>query len=265
MDSFAEPHKPLDTTISLEDVRAQVSKLETDLREKNIPLSGRIIHVCHYLPVTCAFSRRPRPSDIPSPPATPPAKASDIPPSPTAESQESALPAQQQSSQWQLHVRYGHSAMVSGIDSLAATHEQVFVGWTGDIEAGGAPPAGSQDASSGSESAKIPTASLAEEDKKELEGLLAEYRTRDEPKDGKPIHYVPVWLDDKEAHGHYDGYCKQSESFFISPDSLFVAGGWRVYSVSVPSVVLDADRSERTTPALYCRAGHGGIAGPGIR
>ncbi|RDX51729.1 trehalose 6-phosphate phosphatase [Lentinus brumalis] len=210
MDSFAEPHKPLDTTISLEDVRAQVSKLETDLREKNIPLSGRIIHVCHYLPVTCAFSRRPRPSDIPSPPATPPAKASDIPPSPTAESQESALPAQQQSSQWQLHVRYGHSAMVSGIDSLAATHEQVFVGWTGDIEAGGAPPAGSQDASSGSESAKIPTASLAEEDKKELEGLLAGYRTRDEPKDGKPIHYVPVWLDDKEAHGHYDGYCKQT-------------------------------------------------------
>lgn len=233
MDSFAEPHKPLDNSISLEDVRAQVSKLEADLHDKNVPLSGRIIHVCHYLPITCAFARRPRPSDIPSPPATPPAKASDIPPSPTAEQAQEAsssgetIPAprgtapQQQPSQWQLHVRYGHSALVSGIDSLATTHEQIYVGWTGDIEAGsgsGAQVAGEQDAS-GSEPApgKVPSASLAEEDKKELEGLLADYHVRDELKDGKPIHYVPVWLDDKEAHGHYDGYCKQSESAFVFP------------------------------------------------
>ena len=94
MDSFAEPRKPLDNSISLADVREQVSKLEADLREKDIPLSGRIIHVTHYLPVTCAYTRRPRPQDIPRPPATPPAKASDIPPSPSAEQAPSGdLPA----------------------------------------------------------------------------------------------------------------------------------------------------------------------------
>ncbi|KAI0754189.1 trehalose 6-phosphate phosphatase [Daedaleopsis nitida] len=220
MDSFAEPHKPLDNTVALADVRAQVSKLESDLRDKNVSLSGRIIHVCHYLPVTCSFARRPRPSDIPSPPATPPAKASDIPPSPTVEHSEDAAlaPAQgtaaESSSQWAVNVRYGHSAMVSGIDSLAATHEQIFVGWTGDIESAstaGAQSSG-QDTPGPSDPAptKVPAASLAEEDKKELEGLLENYQSRDDIKDGKAIHYVPVWLDDKDAHGHYDGYCKQT-------------------------------------------------------
>lgn len=221
MDSFA-PQKPLDNTVSIADVRQQVAQLEADLREKSIPLSGRIIQVCHYLPVTCSFARRPRPSDIPSPPATPPAKASDIPPSPTAESQpqadDIASPAPRgtapaPSSQWALNVRYGHSAMVSGIDSLAATHEQIFVGWTGDIQSASAAPPAGQDASAPSDSApvKVSASSLSDEDKKELEGLLEEYQSRDGIKDGKKIHYVPVFLDDKDAHGHYDGYCKQSE------------------------------------------------------
>ena len=241
MDSFA-PGKPLDNSISLPDIRAQVAKLEADLREKDVQLSGRIIQVCHYLPVTCSFARRPRPSDIPSPPATPPAKSSDIPPSPTAESQsqagEAALPAPrgtapEPSSQWTLNVRYGHSAMVSGIDSLAATHEQVFVGWTGDIQSATA-AVQLADATSSSESTptKVPTSSLSDEDRKELEGALEEYQARDEIRDGKKIHYVPVWLDDKDAHGHYDGYCKQSESarFSLRPtsDSLFSLSSFSV-------------------------------------
>ena len=46
MDSFA-PGKPLDNSISLPDIRAQVAKLEADLREKDVQLSGRIIQVCH--------------------------------------------------------------------------------------------------------------------------------------------------------------------------------------------------------------------------
>ncbi|KAI0641353.1 trehalose 6-phosphate phosphatase [Trametes meyenii] len=221
MDSFAESRKPLDNDISLADVRAQVRKLESDLHEKNVPLSGRIIHVCHYLPVTCSFSRRPRPSDIPSPPATPPAKASDIPPSPVeATHSDTALPAPRgtapelPTSQWNVNVRYGHSAMVSGIDSLAGTHEQIFVGWTGDIESSSAtpPPLAAPAASGPSDppTTKVPASSLGEEDKKELETLLQGYKSRDELKDGKKIHYVPVWLDDKDAHGHYDGYCKQT-------------------------------------------------------
>ncbi|KAI0363228.1 trehalose 6-phosphate phosphatase [Pilatotrama ljubarskyi] len=222
MDSFAEPRRPIDNTISLPDVRAQVHKLEADLREKNIPLSGRIIQVCHYLPVTCAFARRSRPADIPSPPATPPAKAADIPPSPVeSEPADSTLPAPRGTapdkdapSQWSIAVRYGHSAMVSGIDSLAATHEQILVGWTGDIQASSTavPPLAAQAASGPSDpsASKFPTSSLSEDDKKELETLLEDYKSRDEPQDGKKIHYVPVWLDDKDAHGHYDGYCKQT-------------------------------------------------------
>lgn len=102
--------------------------------------------------------------------------------------------------------------MVSGIDSLAATHEQIFVGWTGDIQSASAAPPAGQDASAPSDSApvKVSASSLSDEDKKELEGLLEEYQSRDGIKDGKKIHYVPVFLDDKDAHGHYDGYCKQT-------------------------------------------------------
>lgn len=216
MDSFAEPRKPGDGSVSLADVRAQVQKLEADLRDKDVSLSGRIIHVCHYLPVTCAFSRRSGPSDIPSPPATPPAKAADIPPSPTSEQQQSFEQAETSSaapaSQWTLHARYGHSAMVSGIDSLATTHEQVFVGWTGDIETASAASTPNADGSLDSTANKVPSSSIKEEDRRELEALLEGYRARDEPKECKDIRYVPVWLDDKDAHGHYDGYCKQSES-----------------------------------------------------
>ncbi|KAJ3000118.1 hypothetical protein NUW54_g6836 [Trametes sanguinea] len=116
-------------------------------------------------------------------------------------------------------VRYGHSAMVSGIDSLATTHEQIVIGWTGDIQASSAaqPPVATAVSSdpSGLPTSKVATSSLTEEDKKELETMLEEYKSRDEPENGKKIHYVPVWLDDKDAHGHYDGYCKQSEYTFL--------------------------------------------------
>lgn len=227
MDSFADPHKPVDHTVSLADVRAEVRKLEAELHEKGVQLSGRIIQVCHYLPVTCAFSRRPHLAEIPSPPATPPAKASDIPPSPVeAEHADSALPAPRDaapeppSAQWSVNVRYGHSAMVSGIDSLASTHEQILIGWTGDIESStsAVPQAAAQSSSGPSDlpTSKVSASELSGDDKKELEALLDEYKSRDEPQDGKKIRYVPVWLDDKDAHGHYDGYCKQSEFAFLS-------------------------------------------------
>lgn len=212
MDSFAEPHKP--TEYSLDVVRAQVHQLEEEHRAKGIPLTGRIIHVAHYLPITCAFSSNPLDGlngqsssqpGIPSPPQTPPAKAADIPPSPT----DAAPPAlQDQKSKWQLNVRYGHSAMVSGIASLAATHGQVFIGWTGDIHT-------SDSSSTQSESAytKLSSTSITSEDKADLEGMLSsgKHLLKDELPEDKTMSYVPVWLEDKQAHGHYDGYCKQSE------------------------------------------------------
>ncbi|KZT69086.1 glycosyltransferase family 20 protein [Daedalea quercina L-15889] len=186
MDSFAEPHRTT-AAISLSAVREQVHKLEADHKAHGIPLSGRIIHVCHYLP-----------------PAQP----------------------QEEGTNWTLSVRYGHSAMVSGISSLGATHEQIVIGWTGDITSAPAPlpPAayGAPSTSTASESSfaapsKVPVKDIAEEDRQTLERLLAKYRSREdvEIEGGKQIAYVPVWLDDTEAHGHYEGYCKQSESSVV--------------------------------------------------
>ncbi len=61
---------------------------------------------------------------------------------------------------------------------------------------------------------KIPTTTLSEEDKTALEDEIANFKSEDE--DAKTItKYVPVVLDDKVAHDHYDGYCKQSEIFVI--------------------------------------------------
>jgi len=64
------------------------------------------------------------------------------------------------------------------------------------------------------ETFKIPTTTLSEEDRTALEEEIANFKSEDEdPK--TTTKYVPVLLDDKVAHGHYDGYCKQSEIFVI--------------------------------------------------
>lgn len=236
MDSFAEPHNRAEH--SLKDVRAQVARLEAEHKAKGIPLTGRIIHVCHYLPVTCALSESTLPPSsrnaIPSPPQTPPAKPADIDtvPSPIVANEEpaennappgvnaihetqerfhtastgSSATHDAKGSRWQLATRYGHSAMVSGIASLCTTHEQVFVGWTGDVYAG--PVRANQE-----EHSKLASGDVGPEERKQLEVILGDLEL-DKVKESENRHklsYVPVWLDDKIAHGHYDGYCKQSE------------------------------------------------------
>ena len=45
--------------------------------------------------------------------------------------------------------------------------------------------------------------------------LLIVYSIGDMTNATKKTKYVPVCLNDKVAHGHYDGYCKQSMSFGI--------------------------------------------------
>ncbi|KAI0041612.1 glycosyltransferase family 20 protein [Auriscalpium vulgare] len=197
MDSFSEPHR-VSETIRLDDVTAAVQSREADLRAKGIPLSGRVLHVCHYLPIVATLESSSR-AGILSPPPTPPQQHSDIPPSPSNE----APPAPHDAAgelkpKWSLSARHGHTAMISGIRSLSATHEQVIIGWTGDVE--GPIPA------AGGETTKIPASSVSEEDKAALEEKIAAYKGEDEEK-GRTT-YVPVWLDDKVAHGHYDGYCK---------------------------------------------------------
>ncbi len=82
--------------------------------------------------------------------------------------------------------------------SLAATHEQLIVGWTGDIHS----PVPNE---------HIPENTVSESDKQALDEALRTYQPKEsDPDDDKKTVYVPVWLDDKVAHGHYDGYCKQS-------------------------------------------------------
>jgi trehalose 6-phosphate synthase/phosphatase len=134
--------------------------------------------------------------------------------------------------------------MISGIRSLSATYEQFVIGWIGDIESPNTnsgtslcwkqiptphymtssspsffaparaltrqfnvPPAG--------ECVKIPSTVLSEEDTTALEEEIANFKSEDE--DAKiTTTYVPVLLDDKVAHGHYDGYCKQSEFLIVT-------------------------------------------------
>jgi trehalose 6-phosphate synthase/phosphatase len=91
--------------------------------------------------------------------------------------------------------------MISGIRSLALTHEQLIVGWTGDLE------------SSSSPTDKVPADTVTPKEREEFEAALKAYHPKESDPDDdrdRKTKYVPVWLDDKVAHGHYDGYCKQT-------------------------------------------------------
>jgi trehalose 6-phosphate synthase/phosphatase len=229
MDTFASDTNPTEP-VDLKDVRAQVKALEDQHRAAGIPLSGRVLHVTHYLPVTATLDG-PAPSAMPSPPASPSSKTATAEPS---------------DAKWRLAPRIGHSAMISGIRSLSSTHEQVIIGWTGDLYAGGAPPPNSAPAANAlaadvltapgaaavaDVTAQVPPSGaptrislsgVSPGDRAALEAELLKYDDRTQEsaynagqadrQDGDArISLVPVWLDDKIAHGHYEGYCKASE------------------------------------------------------
>ncbi|TDL22752.1 trehalose-6-phosphate phosphatase [Rickenella mellea] len=197
MDSFNEPtHAPLGD-LNIDDVRAEVRRLEAEHQSKGMKLSGRIVHVCHYLPVVATLTSR---TGVLSPPQTPPTKPADVSitietPTPTT--------AVDPPPKWSIAPRHGHAAMISGIRSLAETHQQVIVGWTGDIVVG--------------HGEKIPSDSVSSEDRAALQGAIATYKPHEDEEENEhagdaaahaKTTYVPVWQDDKVAHGHYDGYCK---------------------------------------------------------
>ncbi|KAF7325671.1 Trehalose-6-phosphate phosphatase [Mycena kentingensis (nom. inval.)] len=189
MEPFAEPYTVGDS-IPIDEVRQQILALEADHRAAGITLSGRVIHVCHNLPVTSSLNTRP---GVLSPPATPPTKTNDVLLTPPQETKD--IPS---SSAWTLGVRYGHAAMISGIRSLTATHEQLIIGWTGDIQ-------------STVPGKSVPVDLISAEDRHSLEEALKTYQPKEsDPDDDRKTVYIPVWLDDKVAHGHYDGYCKQT-------------------------------------------------------
>lgn len=192
MDSFSEPYTRQGDDISIEQARHNIALLEQQHRNDGIPLSGRIIHVCHYLPITATISRHN--TGVLSPPATPPT-CTDIPLDDTV-SPSSARTECCGHPVWSLGPRYGHSAMISGIRSLSHTHEQLIVGWTGDIM---------------SSADKIPADTVSAEERAAFEDALSDYVPDSDEDEKRDMKYVPVWLDDKVAHGHYDGYCKQSK------------------------------------------------------
>lgn len=187
MDTFAEPYTREGDDIHIDKVKEQIALLEQHHRANGLPLSGRVIHVCHYLPITATLNTSP---GVLSPPATPQVRPADAS---AADEVSSAV--------WTLGPRYGHAAMISGIRSLSPTHEQLIVGWTGDIQS--ATPAD-----------KISADAVSAPDRAALEQALLAYQPREaEGEDDGRTQYVPVWLDDKVGHGHYDGYCKQSECY----------------------------------------------------
>ncbi|KAG0695477.1 glycosyltransferase family 20 protein [Suillus ampliporus] len=219
MDTFAEPYTRAGDDISLSAVRDHVRALEARHKANGVQLSGRIIHVCHYLPMTCTLTSSSTRDGVLSPPPTPPRINPVILPSPVEELPPSLDARPAQSERWKLIPRYGHSAMTSGIRSLSVTHEQLILGWTGDILSPAAPPDGDVNPSTGervpSVRDRIPSSRIPQEDKDALDVELANYTdkngfTHSNDETGKPITYLPLWMEDNVAHGHYDGYCKQT-------------------------------------------------------
>ena len=192
MDIFSEPYTRKEDASSLDDVRAAVRQLELTHKAQGIALSGRIIHVVHYLPIISTLTNKSG-SALLSPPHTP------EPRPPPSNRNPPAVPPLSTDPLWTLGPRSGHTALISGINSLSATHPQVVVGWTGDIEVG-------------TEHHTIPTDSLSDAHKEALEQAFSEYRSNEQEECSNPVVYKPVWLKDKTAHEHYEGYCKHSES-----------------------------------------------------
>lgn len=212
MDSFAEPYTRRGDDISIAQVRENIATLEEQHKKQGIPLSGRILHVCHYLPITATL--QPKGLGVLSPPATPPSKPSDVPtedPTDTTSTSSTAegVSDEKEQSTWSLAPRHGHAAMISGIRSLAHTHEQLIIGWTGDIVS--------------ATGDKVSADSISAKERDEFDAALKAYHPKESDPDDerdRKTKYVPVWLDDKVAHGHYDGYCKQSTYHLFSFRSL---------------------------------------------
>lgn len=236
MDSFAEPYTRQGDDVSIDKVREQIATLEDEHRKKGIPLSGRIIHVCHYLPITATLIRSN--NGVLSPPATPPSKPADVP---LAEDEQSPCTPQplteKQPTVWSLSPRYGHAAMISGIRSLSHTHEQLIVGWTGDIQ-------------SHIGTDKVPVDTVSQQERDGFELALKEYHPKESDPDDerdRKTKYVPVWLEDRVAHGHYDGYCKQSMWFFACRHfSLIGYQSFGLYSTTSCGRMLQQNMPPRT-------------------
>ncbi|KAL7423946.1 hypothetical protein Q5752_001531 [Cryptotrichosporon argae] len=108
---------------SLAELREHVARLEAAHRAKGLPLSGRIIHVCHHLPVEI----------VRIVPANTDVGALSVPMTPEFKPEDADASYESVDAKWKIHARRGHTAMVSGMRSLSSTHEQIVVAWHGDV------------------------------------------------------------------------------------------------------------------------------------
>lgn len=173
---------------TLEQIKSTIQDLQHQHTALGNPLSGRVLHVCHYIPVTCSLND----GQPLTPPKTPDTESH-------AERKERTNIADKAGSKWTLKSRSGHTAMISGVRSLS---DQTIVGWTGELI-------------DEHTNQTLPFTSLQEADKKKLEDAISSYK---EPGESRHVSLEPVWLEDKVARGHYEGYCKNSKSFL----SLYV-------------------------------------------
>ena len=204
---------------SLSEIRSQINRLEDALRSKGHPLSGRIIHVCHHLPLEIIRIVSPSAVDVGgvfSPPMTPDFKPED------ADAQVESVDAK-----WRIHARTAHTAMVSGIRSLSESHEQILVAWTGEvmIQTQTVPsPLGSLrslESDGASTTSGIAPASkpkmvyggeFSDQEKKELGRELERFTdVETKAESGGRLEYVPVFLPPDVSKGHYEGFCKKSK------------------------------------------------------
>jgi trehalose 6-phosphate synthase/phosphatase len=129
--------------------------------------------------------------------------------------------------------------MVSGMKSLSETHEQIVVAWTGDVLLQTNPqptpppsfmakfvPAQANEGSDLTPSAPtlasksdekplmVFPGEFTDEEKQELNEELLKFGEIESQQDenGSKLSYVPVFLPNDVSKGHYEGFCKKSES-----------------------------------------------------
>lgn len=208
----------------LGDIREQVARLESMHRARGLPLTGRIIHVCHHLPVeiiklgSSENGSDGNPGNLVSP-ITPEFKPEDT------------ATIKSRNSKWKIHARRGHTAMISGMRSLSDTHKQIIVGWTGDIlykpppAEAPTPPIGASHQQekmlladqvelhplikeSPDEHLMVYNSETTPEEQLDIEGELRRIVAIEDREGEGALHYVPVFLPPDVSKGHYEGYCK---------------------------------------------------------
>lgn len=218
---------------SLGEIRSQIERLESAHRAKGVQLSGRIIHVCHHLPVEIikVVPQADIEAGVLHAPMTPEFKGEET--EPTVESDDS---------KWKIHGRTAHPALVSGIKSLSDTHEQLVVAWTGEIllqsqsqptpkpqqtakfqpfgnfgqsepePTTGGPNPDLKPAQPGNDKTVVHRGELSAEEQKEIVSELKRFEKVDNTREGETrVSYHPVFLPPDMSKGHYEGFCKKSE------------------------------------------------------